>query len=54
MYSVQDILRIAVVNAVGDGRPPYTNINTVVQEKLVNNVVTAVLYEEIKEEIADG
>ena len=49
MNSVQDILSIAIVKAVGGHGTPYTNITSAVDENLASNVVTAVLYEEIAE-----
>ena len=54
MDSVKDILFIVVVKAVGLYHAPFVNITSAVQEKLVCDIVTTVLYEEIEEEIANG
>ena len=54
MDSVQEILAIALVDGISAYRPPITGISSVVQEKLFNNAVTTVLYEEIEKELANG
>ena len=50
MNSVQDILGVAVVDAISGYQLPPIKIGSAIAGKLFNNVVTAALYEEIEEE----
>ena len=50
MDSVKDILTIALVDGVGRYQPPAVKISSEVDENLVSDIVTAVLYEDLVKE----